>query len=38
MPGAVVETIIQYLHYKYKYLSADVKKIPSFPIKPELAL
>ncbi|KAL4465256.1 hypothetical protein ABPG74_001970 [Tetrahymena malaccensis] len=38
MAGPVIETIIQYLHYKYKYLSADVKTIPKFDIQPSLAL
>ena len=39
MLGETIECIIQYLHYKYKYMNAkDLKVIPQFVIKPNLAL
>jgi hypothetical protein len=34
----IVETIIQYLHYKNINLKKNLNKLPSFNIEPELAL
>jgi hypothetical protein len=36
--GEILEISIQYLHYKSKYCKEISSKVPSFPIKPELAL
>ena len=37
--GEVLEILVKYLHYKFKYINAqDYAKIPQFEIKPDLGL
>jgi transcription elongation factor B subunit 1 len=37
IPGAVLERLIQYLHYKVRYTNSS-QRIPEFQIDPEIAL
>lgn len=36
--GEVLEIIVQYLHYRSRYLSTETNKVPQFRINPDLAL
>jgi transcription elongation factor B subunit 1 len=38
IPGAVLEKVCEYMHYKRQYAEAPAKAIPDFGLPPELAL
>jgi hypothetical protein len=38
IPGAVLEKVCEYMHYKLQYAEAPAKAIPDFGLPPELAL
>jgi len=37
IPGAILEKVIQYMHYKVRYTNS-VTRVPEFDIEPELSL
>jgi hypothetical protein len=38
IPGAVLEKVCEYMHYKLQYAATPAKAIPDFGLPPELAL
>jgi hypothetical protein len=38
IPGAVLEKVCEYMHYKLQYAATPAKSIPDFGLPPELAL
>jgi transcription elongation factor B subunit 1 len=38
IPGAVLEKVCEYMHYKLQWAAAPAKAIPDFGLPPELAL